>query len=532
MAAGPAARTVPSAVPERGRETEVHQMAIRSATGSRVAGALALLVLASTAGLREPPSALAATGSSATLAPAAALSLDPPPRPNIVVILLDDVPPLDGRLWEALPVIRTRIVRRAVEFADFHGETPVCCPGRAGFLTGLHTHHHGVVRNDGRLFHPQMTIATQLRAAGYHTLHVGKYLNRFDAVADKRPPGWSEFHGSGGGYHGYLMWSQGRARYHGYEGSDYSTDVIARLAARGIRRAPSGRPLMAWIAPFSTHLPITPAPRHARDQRCSHVERWAPPGYMERDVRDKPAFVRNKPIRMRAGFPLGAVCRTLLSVDQLVGRVLRALQDTGRLDDTLVILTSDNGMSYGAHRLLGDKKSPSATQLPFFAVWPNALGNRPRTVRERVQNIDLAPTLCRLAGCRLGPYPGGYRRPDGRSFASLLLGTATSLNRDAVLSSYRDPGRHVPRWFGIDTTGASPLASQGCAAATDGGCRWSYVEYSTGEQELYDLSNGPCWEWSPGDAGDPCRLRSLHDDPDHVALKRALRTRLRELVGN
>ena len=56
--------------------------------------------------------------------------------------------------------------------------------------------------------------------------------------------------------------------------------------------------------------------------------------------------------------------------------------------------------------------------MPFFVSWPAALGTPPRTVSERVENIDLAPTLCELAGCTLGPYPNGQLPPDGNSFDS------------------------------------------------------------------------------------------------------------------
>ena len=58
-----------------------------------------------------------------------------------------------------MPNIRRTFVEHGVRFSDAHGETPTCCPGRAGFLTGLHTHHHGAYKTDGSLFHPGETIA-------------------------------------------------------------------------------------------------------------------------------------------------------------------------------------------------------------------------------------------------------------------------------------------------------------------------------------------------------------------------------------
>ena len=165
---------------------------------------------------------------------------------------------------------------------------------------------------------------------------------------------------------------------------------------------------------------------------------------MEADVSDKPAYVRSRRVKQPGGYQLKRVCRGLLSVDQLVGRVVRTLRDLDRLDNTLLILTADNGMTFGSQRILNDKKSPYASQVPLHVRWPRVLGWDPPDVTERVQNIDLAPTLCDIAGCRLGPYPTGQARPDGRSFLKLLTGQRKALDRDAVLTSYQDSERRMP----------------------------------------------------------------------------------------
>jgi arylsulfatase A-like enzyme len=449
------------------------------------------------------------------------------PRPDIVIFVLDDIPPLDGRvLWERLPNIYRTFIEQGVEFTDFHGETPTCCPGRAGFLTGLHTYHHGAYKTDGSLFQPGMTIATQLRKSGYHTIQVGKYMNLFERVYPKLPPGWSDFHGFGGDYYDYTMWSNGQPVFYGHGRRDFSTDVIRRLTLGALKRAPRDRPIFAWITPYSVHKPWLAAPRHRTSKRCSAIAPWSPPGYMEKDVQDKPAYVQGFRIKSPKGFPLGRVCRGLLSTDQLVGEVTRRLERAGRLDNTLLILTSDNGMTFGAHRILLDKKSPYATQLPFLVRWPRVLGVEPRQVDERVQNIDLAPTLCDIAGCDLGPYPTGQRHPDGTSFLPLLAGEAEALPREAVLTSYLEPDARVPIWSAATSTSQSPLARKVCAARGDAGCRWQYVEYETGERELYDISNGPCWAWKRRLKGDPCMLQNLSGRKRYASIERAMARQL------
>ena len=450
------------------------------------------------------------------------------PRPDIVALVLDDIPELDGRLWTRLPNIERLFVDQGLELSDTHGETPTCCPGRAGFLTGLHTHNHGAYMTDGSLFQPGETIATALQRVGYHTIQVGKYMNLFERVYPKWPPGWDEFHGFGGAYYGYTLWSDGVPKRFGHRPRDYSTDVIAKRTIRALDRVPRNQPLFAWITPYSMHKPWTVAPRHRQSKRCN-LPRWKPQGYMEQNVRDKPAYVQARRIRSPGGYELKRICRGLLSVDQLVGQVVRKLKRLDRLDNTLLILTSDNGMPYGSQRILHDKKVPYGTQIPFYVRWPRVLGTQPGVVGERIQNIDLAPTLCDIAGCELGPYPTGQSKPDGRSFLRLLTGERDSLIRPAVLTSYQEPGKRVPTYWSLTTTASSPLARRGCAQRQKGRCRWVYTEYETGEAELYDTSNGPCYAWKRSMRGDPCMLRNKAGLKRYADLEQALRRELARL---
>ena len=453
------------------------------------------------------------------------------PRPNIVVIVLDDIPPLDGRLWQKLPNIRRNFVRQGLQFSDTHSETPACAPGRASLLTGLHAHHHGAVSTDATTtFQPEMTVATALQDEGYHTILVGKCLNFVDRLDDKYPPGWDEFHGFRGAYYGYNMYSNGVARWYGKAPRDYSTDVIARLGQKSLHRAPDDQPLFMWVAPYSMHKPWTVAPRHVRSKRCNGMDRWRPPGYMERNVRDKPAYVGERRVVEKKGYNLGRICRGMLSVDQMVGDIIKKLDKTGRLDNTMLVLTSDNGMAFGSQRFLHDKKAPYGTQIPLMVHWPRVLGVVPKAVGERVQNIDLAPTLCDIAGCELGPYPSGQSGPDGVSLLKLMTGERKQLGRKQVLTSYLDEGRRVPTYWSLTTTAQSPLASKVCRRKKQGACRWMYTVYDTGEVELYDLSGGVCHEWKRKKTGDPCMLRNRAGNPRYKLIQRTLRQDLARKV--
>jgi arylsulfatase A-like enzyme len=437
-------------------------------------------------------------------------------------------------------------VQHGVTFADFHSESPLCCPARAGYLTGQHSHNHGVVLNKAQLFNPRMSIATQLHALGYHTALAGKYLNMYGTCkknaancAPTIPAGWDRWDALGDqAYYSYTLWSgdagaPATPQAHGTAPEDYSTDVIARAAERQIADAPPSQPLFEWVAVFGPHAPMTPAPRHAGSS-CP-VQPWDPPSFNEADVSDKPAYVRGTPLLTGAkarGHTLTAECRALRSVDEAVAGVRDALAATGRLDDTLFVFAGDNGMEEGEHRL-SRKEAPYITQIPFLISWPAGLGSEPRTVSERVQNIDLAPTLCALAGCALGPYPNGQARPDGISFLPLLEGQ-DSLGRDAVLDEMpavqsAKVTNAPPPWAAVTTTASSPLAAVGCALAATGGCRWHYIEYVTGERELYDVSGGPCWSWLSSLSGDPCELQNRAGDPALADVQAVLQTRLHQL---
>lgn len=438
---------------------------------------------------------------------ASALAQEPVPaeaaQPDIVVVLIDDANPHDGRLFRAPYMTRLDelVVSRGIRFTDFHSEVPLCGPSRANLLTGQHAHNTGARSNNGRSLDVSTTIATELSDAGYHTAYVGKYLNGYRGFRPEQldPPGWSEFdviNSNQGKYYWYQMRDRdGDITQHRTAPKDYSTDVIADIAVKRIRKAPTDQPLFAVIAPYAPHEPNLPAPRHEGDSRCADIEPWAPPNYDEADVSDKPPYIRATEPLGDEGFDLTAHCESLLAVDQLVGRVGRALERQGRLDDTLFVFLADNGMTWGEHRRTA-KVSPYATPQPVYAAWPAGRGVEARDDATTLSMIDLAPTFCELGGCEMGPYPDGQERADGLSFAALLGDDPLPTLRQSLLHSMPS-GRDRPVWWSIRTTDDHP----------DG--RWHYVENLDGFRELYDISGGPCFEWTEGDPGDPCELENL-----------------------
>jgi hypothetical protein len=197
-------------------------------------------------------------------------------------------------------------------------------------------------------------------------------------------------------------------------------------------------------------------------------------------------------------------CEEMLGVEWLTQRVVGELESQGRLENTLLVFTADNGMGWGAHRVGQNKRLPFTTPVPLYMSWPARWGTQGRTVSEHASNIDLAPTFCELGGCSLGPFPGGQSGPDGVSLLPVLDGSISNLGRDAILESTTDPAlaRH---WHGLRTTAQHPAGL------------WHYVEWSTGERELYDLR------------ADPWELENLANKSSTASLRSVLSARLAQL---
>jgi N-acetylglucosamine-6-sulfatase len=436
-------------------------------------------------------------------------------KPNIVVFYLDDAAPHDGRLWtdpSRTPALHSTFVAHGIHFPNAFGEAPLCCPGRATLLTGLHTHNNGVGSNDARLFSPQETVAGALKGAGYTTIWIGKYMNRNkwlspDGWAAHMAP-WSVFDGIYGDatYYNFTVRTKDTGDIPYVD--THSTQMLMDRAVMRLQAAPANKPLFAVFSSYDIHVPNQPMPQTPEKMAmCDSMPPWSPPNFNEADVSDKPAYVRETALLPYAdGWPMAAYCRQMFGFDELVERVTDELEAQGRLDNTLLVFTADNGMVWGAHRLK-NKAVPYATPVPLYMAWPDRWGSGSRTVSEFVSNIDLAPTFCAVGGCSLGPYPSGQAHADGVNLLG-LVDNGTSLGRNALLEQLpvRNGDNGGPTWAAVRTTSTSPLGL------------WHYVEYETGERELYDLE------------ADPYELNNRAGTPAHAAIQSALATRLNQLL--
>jgi arylsulfatase A-like enzyme len=425
-------------------------------------------------------------------------------RPNIVLILSDD---LDSRSAAQLPRLHKLLAKEGVAFSRYLATSPLCAPSRASLLTGQYAHNHGVRTNtppDGgfELFRDRKreasTVATWLRAAGYRTMLAGKYLNGYPSQDDETyvPPGWDEWFGSftREKYFNYHLNENGTLTSHGKAPEDYETDVLARKTVDFIRRATAdGKPFFAYLAPSAPHFRPIPAPRHAGAFADGRAPRTA--AFNEANVSAKPAWVQAQPAltpenERQIDELWRERMRTLLAVDELVQSVIDALKASGQLGNTYVFVTSDNGFHLGEHRIEKGKGTPyeESLRVPLFVRGPGV--PRGKTLPHLVTNVDLAPTFAELAGAR------APARVDGRSLVGLLSRTPTDVGSwriDLLAEYWAADDEGVPNWAALRTD------------------TLTYVEYATGERELYDLNDDPYEADNLAASADPSELAALSE---------------------
>jgi arylsulfatase A-like enzyme len=417
-----------------------------------------------------------------------------PRRPDVVLIITDDQ--RAGTLSN-MPQLRRRVIRRGILFRSAYAPNSTCCPSRVSIYTGTYSHTNGVWGNAGPFggflaYDDSSNLATWLNGIGYRTGLFGKYLNGYDDLSFV-PRGWDEWFGfsSGDGrtYYGFEASENGRAV--DFPDDVYSTAETYKRVADFIRSTPESRPLFAVWTPVAPHRPFVPEDRYAETR--IDVSPWRPPNYNERDVSDKPKWVRR--LDRLAGRDRKAIdaeriaqYRTLLSVDDGVGRIVRALKRTGRLPRTLLVFISDNGLMWGEHRLR-KKAVPydGASKVPMIVRYDPLIRGprRGSDVASSVLHIDLAPTVMDIVGATPGSPV------DGRSLRPLLNGSLSSVRTRFVIEHH---GGRVPAYCGART----PTEL--------------FVRYSTGEEEYYRLDEDP-WNLHnlAGTGGWGAEIRELRD---------------------
>lgn len=419
-------------------------------------------------------------------------------RPNIVFVLADD---LDTAAVGKFPNL-VRLAQDGITFRNFVVSDSWCCPSRATILRSQYVHSHDVRTNhapDGGYdrFHANgedgQNLGTWMHDAGYRTSLIGKYLNGYPGAGPLGyvPPGWDDWHvplpPNMYQQRDFRLVDNGRVNAYRQGHLD---DVLTNKGTSFIRTAPHGKPFFLYLAPIAPHLPAAFAARHASAFAGAKAPRT--PSFDRPGSGPQPRWLQGRgPLEAAAVRRDDRIyrnrLRSMLSVDDMVGALTRALRETGHLNDTYLFFTSDNGFHLGQHRLWPGKTTPfeEDIRVPALVRGP---GIRPGTSTTALSGtVDLAPTFTNLAGSSMPSCA------EGRSLSPILSGRRPRDWRNALLVEFfaGHPSDH-PEGPDCDAlpsrVGRCPLPPSYAVLRTE---RNTYVEYVTGERQLFDLAKDP-----------------------------------------
>ncbi len=448
-----------------------------------------------------------------------AAAADKAPRPNLLVVVVDDL------RWDDLgnaghPFSRTphmdRIAREGARFQNAFATTPLCSPSRASLLTGLYAHAHGIIDNTerGPQSHKLATFPQALQRAGYETAFVGKWHMGNDDSPRTGFDYWVSLKGQGSSFDPDLNLNGSASKISGYV-----TDVLHDHALDFLRQ-PREKPFLLYFAHKALHPESTqradgslsdpgaskffPAPRHRELYAGEKIPRRENAALAPQN---KPALQRRigdlPPLGPGTGSSDEAILgrlRMLAAVDESLGGLIAALESSGRLDQTLIVVTSDHGYFYGEHGLSFERRLAyeESIRIPLLMRLPGVIppGSEPAPF---ALTLDLAPTLLDLAGAPAADLC------HGRSLLPLFKGGNANW-RDAFLVEY------------FTDTVFPRVYQMGYQAVRD--TRWKFIRYNELQDmdELYDL------------ATDPFEMNNLASDPRHANDLARMNTALESLL--
>ncbi len=440
-------------------------------------------------------------------------------QPNFVVILVDDLRwdelGCTGHSFAHTPNI-DRIAREGAEFRNAFCTTPLCSPARASLLTGLYTHHHGILDNTNRSedSHKLKTFPRLLQQSGYETGYVGKWHMGND---DSARPGfdyWVSMKGQGTSFDPMLNVNGIRSKYQGH-----TTDVLNEKSVEFIKQQ-RDTPFCLYIAHKALHPELVqyddgsisdpgaakflPAKRHkelytedAIPWRLNVTDTLSGKPALHRKVEGLPALSR------KTGTSAETVrdrLRMLAAVDDGVGLLFSALTEIRQLDNTVLVLLSDHGYWYGEHGLSVERRLAyeEGLRIPFMVRYPSQI-NSGSVIDEFALNVDLAPTLLEFAGTHT------QQPMDGVSLVPLLKGERPKNWRTSFLVEY-NTDTVFPRVYKM---GYRAIRTK----------RWKYIHFNEldGMDELYDMKN------------DPFEMENVIGEPDKAEILQQLQLELKNL---
>ena len=465
------------------------------------------------------------------------------PRPNVLFILTDqqrvDTLSCYGNDQIQIPSLNA-LGRESVVFENAYVSQPVCSPARAALLTGLWPHACGVPVCNVPLPADVPTIAECI-SDEYACAYMGKWhlgdeifpQHGFDAWVGSEDSYRRGYSDPGrlslfSDYHHFLLGNGFEPDAESLGERVFSRHLEASLdeeftkaaflgerAAQFVREC-GDRPFMLFVSYLEPHPPHTGPFNDLYDP-------WslpASPSFMREPPANAPLITRIMAAYYMESEEYGFDLRTeegwrsvwarywgnITLVDRSVGKILCALEESGRADDTIVVFTSDHGEMMGDHGILGKTLMyEEAVRVPLLMRAP-MIGKVQRVVRGPIGHIDLVPTLLELMG---EPIPDHLQ---GESRVPVLRGEATLEENDVFIEWHGSDG-HPPASIGEAEVNRSMAPPSRTVVSAE---RWKLNLSAHGPCELYDLNT------------DPFELENLFDRPEHRDRVRDLTARVRQ----
>jgi choline-sulfatase len=436
-------------------------------------------------------------------------------KPNILLLMSDDLnSALSGFGHPQCKTPRLdALAKRGVRFENMHCQYPVCGSSRASLMTGLYPYTNGMLGNGGNLRKnlPNVVTLSQLfRNNGYHAGRVSKIYHMgipFEIIAGTADhddaPSWDETvnikapEQNAPGER--TEWSPKDKSSQTFTGVEASTgdlehaDGMAADAAIEFLKQNKDKPFFLGCGFVRPHVPlVAPSKYFDRYDRDTMVAPEVPKG----DLEDVPKIIRNYKSIDRYGVTpelhkglLEAYYASISYMDEQVGRVLKALDELGLRENTIVIFSSDHGYLLGHHHKFQKQHLfEESTRVPFILSVPWMTKSHGHASNKITELVDLYPTLAELAG--LTP-PANLQ---GQSLLPLLKNPTTKeWSKDLAFSISRSGGESIRT------------------------SKWRFTHWGFGAkgEELYDLKN------------DPNEFTNLARDPNYSGRLNQLKARLK-----
>ena len=435
-------------------------------------------------------------------------------RPNIVFIMVDDQR-FDQVSYMGHPYLKTpnidRIAEEGAKFSRAYVTTPLCGPSRGSIFTGRLPSLHRIVNHNvwpGR--YPEGDFMPGvMKGAGYATAMIGKW--GMGPGKDPRPEFDKWFVEDGLEYPASLQpktpdnTSERKAYYDEkffYENKYYDGDKSALVdgymsdlvfdEAIEFCLQDTDRPFLAMITPKTPHAPYNPAMRHKGLFKGKGLMD-AKNRDLEKGFKDNPSLANG---RLEERYE--RQCEMMLSIDEGVGRLYEALKQAGKLDDTIFIYTSDNGMMWGEHGCFW-KKLPweESVKVPLVIRYPKWF--KPGTQIDEIMTLtDFPATFVSIAGGP--PLQDAY----GVDMVPFFTGKVATIRDEVVMQMFDMDAEQpqTPHWSSIV------------------GQRYKYVAYSDDTEPLmFDLLD------------DPLEQRNLANDPGMVEKRAEMVAQLKQILS-